>query len=154
MRKRKHRLSSWGEELEAKLSATGTSKQELAGMLKRNPATLYRWMRDAPPDSVREEIDRVVDSLGFDGGSARYTSQLSSDPVLQLYTPLDSLRRRISRAVAEGQAAVPTETAVALLNEMTARLDRFRQLAAALVSLSEEAGVILMVLAPLRSEVV
>jgi len=146
MRRRKHRLSEWGEQLEAKLDATGTSKQDLAGLLKRNPATLYRWMRDAPPDSLRGEIDQVVDGLGLDGGTGSPTDQLSSNPVLQLYSPLDDLRRTVARAVADGQATVPTETAVSLLNDMTGRLDRFRQLAAALVSLSEEAGVILMVL--------
>lgn len=146
MRRRKHRLSTWGEQLEAKLDATGTSKQELAGLLKRNPATVYRWMRDAPPDAVREEIDQVLEGLGLDGGAASASDQISSNPVLQLYSPLDVLRRTVARAVADGQATVPTETAVSLLNDMTARLDRFRQLAAALVALSEEAGVILMVL--------
>ncbi|UCD23703.1 MAG: PAS domain-containing protein [Gemmatimonadota bacterium] len=109
---RRHELSEWGREIDARLRQAHLTKAVLAQQLRIHPSTLFRWLQSEPgSEADRLRLDRVLRQME------------GTKPT----------------AMTEARATADSGSAVAQMSELLAGLRGFRQEVAALLSAGEDA---------------
>jgi PAS domain S-box-containing protein len=122
---RKHALSDWGSDIDARLRAAHVTKAALAQQLRLHPSTLFRWLQREPPSrGERRRVENVLEQLDGTRPSTladRLTgsdSDKTANQLRSLITDLRAFRRRVAQNLSDGADVIPIHDVVYWVNRV------------------------------------